>query len=1355
MIKRILQIRNASLLALIIANLSSFGQKDSWTENFDTQSSNSYGSTTITINGRDWTRQDAGNFAYANTYMGSYAFTINDDNAGAHITTPVLNTCGTVGFKYAYINGSSDNVFVLQKSTDGTSFTNLETHTLGTGANLTYVDYSFDVNDASTSLYIRILSDNQNAHLFVEDFYVTDYSGGGSPTITISETTLSGFSYIVGNGPSSEQSFDVEGSNLTADITIVAPTNYEISETSGGTFGSTITLLQSGGSVSLSKIYVRLNANLPIGDYNDEDITLTSTTASETVTLNGTVVGAATGGCATDLIISEINENGNEKYIEIANFTGSSVSLADYDLVIYSNGNTSVSSTIDLTDGSSIADNDVWVLAYSSSFAWTGTPDQTSGSFSPNGNDVIALRKASVNIDVFGTIGNGLYYYDDKTVIRNADITSPTTSYNPADWAFTAYSGDSPADLGLHTMNCGAVPSISINPFTLTGFTYVEGYGPSTEQSFDVEGSDLTADIEITAPSDYEISETTSTGFTNAITLDFGTGTVALTTIYVRLKATLAAGDYNLEEISLTSTDATDKIVYCSGTVLAQEPTNNPSSITATTISEYAISVAWTDSDASAYLIKGSDVSYAAIGTPEDGTEESNAALVQNVASGIETFEFTGLTPSTTYYFKLFSYNGTGSTINYKTDGTIPQDDATTNAPTITSDLMLSALCDPASNYASDRYIQIYNAGTTTEDLSTVSVVAVGNGSDIYTWTLSGSILPGEVKTCGDDENTKFTPDFATTDWSSSNSSWNGKVDDGAKLLIGTTIIDNAATHGNFENKVSVRNQDVTGPAVAYNSSEWTSTGVTYADDAPSIPGNHYCDAPSFTIGPGVWNTLTSSYGIGASYNISGTVTVDNASTSPATCFACTISSGASISVDAGKTLTINGSLTNNAGTSGLVLQSDATGTASLLHSSSGVNATVENYKISGRWHYISLPVSQTTANSFFGMYLMRWFEPTEEWIYITDENSVLDTVMQGFSLWTTSNATVSYTGQLNNGAYAIDVTHNGDPVSQNSSFNFIGNPYPSAADWNQAGWDLTDVDPTIYIWDGAQYGSYNRVSKISTNAVDSILPAHQGFFVACNDETNGDGSVSVDNSVRLHFSHNNYKSNGTKSNTGNNLRFVCNGNGYSDEMVINVEESATLDFDGNYDSYKLNGIEAAPQLYSYTADNKKVAVNSIAAVNKLTSLLVGFEVGEDAMYEISLTDINGFDGIPVYLEDLKEHKVIDIKAVSNYKFYASAEDEAQRFILHFSYTEAPAISETQSTDDIIIYAKDKIINILSTSEMNGDVTVYDLLGRRVFTGSLNNTLTREVSMLDKEGYFIVNVVSENGVLNKKIYLNN
>jgi len=49
---------------------------------------------------------------------------------------------------------------------------------------------------------------------------------------------------------------------------------------------------------------------------------------------------------------------------------------------------------------------------------------------------------------------------------------------------------------------------------------------------------------------------------------------------------------------------------------------------------------------------------------------------------GTQTYTFSGLSSTTTYYFKIYSYTNSGTDINYKLDGIIPQINGLTTAPT-------------------------------------------------------------------------------------------------------------------------------------------------------------------------------------------------------------------------------------------------------------------------------------------------------------------------------------------------------------------------------------------------------------------------------------------------------------------------------------------------------------------------------------------------------------------------------------------------------------------------------------------------------------------------------------------------
>lgn len=170
--------------------------------------------------------------------------------------------------------------------------------------------------------------------------------------------------------------------------------------------------------------------------------------------------------------------------------------------------------------------------------------------------------------------------------------------------------------------------------------------------------------------------------------------------------------------------------------------------------------------------------------------------------------------------------------------------------------VLISEMCDPHLNYLTDRFIEIYNAEGETVDLTGWTLVAVGNGGDVFTWNLSGSIEPGEALVGGDYTTViQFPVDFPDEAWSSNNSLWNGKVGDGAKLVNASAIIvDYAVVDGTaFENEDYVRNYGVVLPSTTYNASEWTATPVEYPTDGS--PGAHSSAPP--TPGPTVSNITT------------------------------------------------------------------------------------------------------------------------------------------------------------------------------------------------------------------------------------------------------------------------------------------------------------------------------------------------------------------------------------------------------------------------------------------------------------------------------------------------------------------
>ena len=129
-------------------------------------------------------------------------------------------------------------------------------------------------------------------------------SGGGSstPTITLNPTSLTGLTTTAGTA-SAAQTFTVTGANLSANVTVTAPTGFEVAS-DGATFGGSATITQSGGSAS-GTISVRIAAATAQGSPSG-NVTLASTGATTAnVAVSGTVAAAGaaavsvTGGTLT------------------------------------------------------------------------------------------------------------------------------------------------------------------------------------------------------------------------------------------------------------------------------------------------------------------------------------------------------------------------------------------------------------------------------------------------------------------------------------------------------------------------------------------------------------------------------------------------------------------------------------------------------------------------------------------------------------------------------------------------------------------------------------------------------------------------------------------------------------------------------------------------------------------------------------------------------------------------------------------------------------------------------------------------------------------------------------------------
>lgn len=432
--------------------------------------------------------------------------------------------------------------------------------------------------------------------------------------------------------------------------------------------------------------------------------------------------------------------------------------------------------------------------------------------------------------------------------------------------------------------------------------------------------------------------------------------------------------------------------------------------------------------------------------------------------------------------------------------------------------------------------------------------------------------------------------------------------------------------------------------------------------------------------------------------------------------------------------------------TGNVSLNADATGSASFIDNGTTTygNASVESYISQDQWHMVSAPINNAFSEIFTNLYLMYFDETDYSWHYITALDYDL-TEGHGFMAWSasssTGNATVNYSGNLNTENISLsNFSYTESQPLANRGWNMVGNPYPSSINWN-SNWARVNVDATAYIYDGANYLTWN-VAGSGTHPNGDLAPG-QGFWIKAN--ASG-ASLTIPKSERKHSAQQFYK---TSDSQPNELLISVDGNGYSDKIIIGFNEGTTAGFDNEFDAWKIDGIIAAPQLYSVYEDNK-LTVNMLPAEGEDMLIPIHCKVGKDTLYKITVTGIENLELYEnIWLEDLREDEMIDLKEVQIYNFTANPADNPDRFLLRFNKITTGASPAMEELSKIKIYAFEKYVTVVVPPQAKGDIAIYNMLGQKIAFIPINGTVNRV--QLKNSSFYVVSVSTEDGNTVKKI----
>jgi hypothetical protein len=488
-----------------------------------------------------------------------------------------------------------------------------------------------------------------------------------------------------------------------------------------------------------------------------------------------------------------------------------------------------------------------------------------------------------------------------------------------------------------------------------------------------------------------------------------------------------------------------------------------------------------------------------------------------------------------------------------------------------------------------------------------------------------------------------------------------------------------------------------------------------------------------------------------------------------ASCNDIIISAGSILTIAASGSLDINGSINNQSGSNGLVLESNATGTASLMHNTNNAEATVKRY-FSGdpeAWHFISSPVSdQEIAGDWLpsgsygnntGYDLYVWNEATSCWIYKLDVTNTVNwnTVHPGSNFISgkgylysvqAPDQTKTFTGILNNGSYSLPVSSSGtDAILK--GINLLGNPYPSAIDWQaSSGWNRSDLvlnggGYDMWIWNAAanNYGVISSSGGPGTNGVTRYIAPEQGFFVRADI----DGGIEMNNSVRVISESGSWMKKGSEE-----LQNIVN------VKVLSEKENGFDEIKLLFGSDKIESgakklyspVLSAPSLYT-TGNNEDLSVKYLYDTITSPSVPVMFKPGEDGYFTFS-AEFNDDNFNTVILKDLKTNSFNNLKTNKEYRFKASKNDDAARFVLFFART---GLSETISDNVKVFQSTSHLVVDLTSVAGESAVNIIDIWGRGIFSGNLEGETRNELELDSKSQMLIVQIKTAGRVNVKKI----
>ena len=501
-----------------------------------------------------------------------------------------------------------------------------------------------------------------------------------------------------------------------------------------------------------------------------------------------------------------------------------------------------------------------------------------------------------------------------------------------------------------------------------------------------------------------------------------------------------------------------------------------------------------------------------------------------------------------------------------------------------------------------------------------------------------------------------------------------------------------------------------------------------------------------------------------------------------------TVQNGASLTIEKTGTATVGGNFSNS-GTVTMNSDGDEFSAIKISGTTSGnvIYNRFVNIADTDEWDLIGSPVDGLSISSFVSTnttgtatlatngsaYAVGYYDnSTDTWTNYTTTTvggaSNFD-IGKGYQMGTVSGGTqiLAFTGTISSSDETQSVINNNAANSGSGRrWNLVANPYPSYINANDDAdntnnfltSNASEIDTNffaVYGWDADGSGYTARGHDYNSNSAVYFAPG-QAFFIA-SDDTSGENITFTEAMQTVSPASNDDFISGDPIEPTEIFLRLYNYDELIEDAHIKFQENMTLGLDPGYDlGDYFQGSAISSRLVendegiNFAHQQLPVSVMENAVIPLIINQSAGQEFRVN-LHTATIPDPN------VYLEDVEEGTFTNLYEEDFVYTPTSDLEGVGRFFIHMS---ADTMSNEEVSTSMLNAYKEVNANYitiegLATQSNNINVSLYNILGRKVLDTTLNNNMnTQTISTLGMAaGIYVIELESGNDRLTKKLII--